>query len=89
MMTPEQFAKLPRYARWEIERLRANEQYAEKLAAEAEANMLHRGTIVTGPDSRFDFIIRDGNLEITAYDGVLQVEPRASNSITLRNARFV
>lgn len=89
MVTDEQLAKLPRYARWEIERLRLNEEFALKIAEQAKADMLQRGGLDIGNGKRIDWVLRvDGEIDISAYDGVLEILPRASNGVTLRIKRF-
>lgn len=88
MMTDEQFEKLPRYARWEIERLRKNEEYAERLRAEAEAGFMQRGVIRQDDGRAITWLVRDDVIELTAQDGLLVVYPRASNTAYVQNRRW-
>jgi hypothetical protein len=87
-MTPEQEAKLPRYARWELEKLRADRDHYEKLAVEAEAGFMKRGAINVG-DYIFDWAVRGSTeLVLSAHDGILVIVPQAANSVTLYNRPF-
>ena len=89
-MTAERdITKLPRWAQHEIERLRANADHYQRKFEEAEKNMLKRGLLDIGNGKRIDWLLRvDGEIEISAYDGEVQILPRASNSITIRVRRF-
>jgi hypothetical protein len=81
--------KLPRWAQWEIQRLRANEEFAILQKTQAEKDMLERGRLELGEDKVITWVLRvDGEIDVTAYDGVLEIEPRASKTVTLRVKRF-
>lgn len=89
MVTDEQLAKLPRYARWEIEKLRADVKYLNQKFEDAERSMLKRATLDIGDGKRIDWVLRvDGEIDLSAHDGAISVLPQATNSITIQVKKY-
>ena len=82
-ITDTQLAKLPQYARWEIERLAKDAAYYEAKFEDAKKGLLARGSLIVGLGMRLDFeILEPGRVELTCDgDHRLVIAPRSANAV--------